>query len=129
MKRFFSYGLLIAALILSVVMTSTRVWKKDLTSRNSQFVYLSHNASPSGKTYFLTIPDTPSVPAGLNLLSNSRLPVIIAQAENNPYSMLKSCFSKRTIQQLNTTKAIYISLYSQKEKEGYYIYALRKLRI
>ena len=129
MKRLFSYGLLVAALVLSFAMTGSHIWKKDLTIRNNQFVYLSHDASQSGKDCFLTVPDTPSVPAGLNIYSNSRLPVIIAKAENNPYSMLKSCFSKRTNQQLNTIKAIYTTLYSQKEKEGYYIYALRKLLI
>ncbi len=129
MKYFSTCGLLVATLILSVVMTGTHGWKKDLTIRNNQFVYVSHDDSPSGKDCFLITPDTPSVPAGLNMLPHPTLPVIIAKTENNPYGMQHACFSRQTNRQLNITKINYTSLYSQKEKEGYYIYALRKIRI
>ncbi|MDR0395547.1 MAG: hypothetical protein LBH77_10360 [Tannerella sp.] len=129
MKRLFSCGLLLATFILSAVVMSTHVWKKDLITGNIRSVYLSPDASPFGKDCFFIVPDTPPVPAGLNLSSHPRLPVIIAKAGNNPYRMLKFCFSKRTDQQLNTTQTNYTVLYAQKEKEGYYIYALRKLLI
>jgi hypothetical protein len=108
---------------------NTQVWKKDLICGNIRSVYLSPDTSPFGKDCFLIVPDTPPVQAGLNLLSHPRLPVIITKAGNNPYRMLKSCFSQRTGQQLNNARANYTLLYAQKENEGYYIYALRKLLI
>jgi hypothetical protein len=129
MKRFFSCGLLFATFILSAAMMSTHVWKKDLTSGNVRSVYFAPDASPCGEDRFFILPDTPPVPAGLNLSSHPRLPVLITKTGNNPCRLFTSCFSHRTGQQLNTARTNYTLLYAQKEKEGYYIYALRKLLI
>jgi hypothetical protein len=130
MKRFFPCGLFVATLISGVVMTGVHGWQKDLTVRNSPPASSTHDGPATGQDVFLTVPDMPSVPApGWNTSSHSRLPVITVKAENHPYSLLKICFSKRISRRLSATRAVYTALSSQKEKEGYYLYALRKLRI
>lgn len=79
--------------------------------------------------YFFMMPDTPFTPAGLNNISNSRVPVSFIKTVNNPYYTLKSCFSSLTHQQAHIIKSTFFSHYAKKEKDGYYIYTLRKLLI
>jgi hypothetical protein len=90
----------------------------------------THNtdSSPENVCFFM-MPDSPCTSAGLNNISNPRVPVLFIKTVNNPYDTLKSCFSKLTDQQIHIIKSAFFSHYSKKEKDGYYIYTLRKLLI
>ncbi|MDR1524388.1 MAG: hypothetical protein LBS79_03885 [Tannerella sp.] len=129
MKRFLSYGLLITALVAHVVMIKTRVPATDACMQTKLFAG-THNAdsSPEDGCFFI-MPDTPFTSAGLNNISNSRVPVSFIKTVNNPYDTQKSCFSNLTDRQIHITKSTFFLHYSKKEKDGYYIYALRKLLI
>jgi hypothetical protein len=78
---------------------------------------------------FYIMPNAPFIPVGLNSLPNSRVPVFFLKTVNNPYSTLKSCLSNLTRQQIYIIRSAFFLHYSKKERDGYYIYALRKLLI
>ncbi len=129
MKRFFSYCLLTATLILSAATINTNVCINDLTIWEHDRTDLHNEISvPSENSHFIMKPNAPVNPVALNNILNAGVP-ITATIWSNYYNLLKSCFTSLTNQQLYRTKSAYISLYAQKVKDGYYIYALRKLLI
>jgi hypothetical protein len=117
MKRFLSYGLPVAVLIFHIAVINAHVPEKGDTG------------SATEESCFYLMPDAPPVPVGLNSEPGSRVPVFSLKTVNNPYSTLKSCFSNLTHQQIHIIRSVFFLHYSKKEKDGYYIYALRKLLI
>ncbi len=131
MKRFFLYNLFTVILLLGVTVVSTTVWEKSLTSKTYPLNSINNEipADPLEKTFFFTVHDSPAIPAGLTKISNPRVPVSIIRTGHNPYGILKFYFSQITQNQLYTTGYTFVSHYSKKEYDGYYIYTLRKLLI
>ncbi|MDR1116108.1 MAG: hypothetical protein LBL33_08205 [Tannerella sp.] len=129
MKRFFSYSLSAVALVIHVAMVRTHVPVNDACMQANPFVGMNDTDSLPEDGYFFMMPDTPFIPAGLNNISNSRVPVSLIKTVNNPYYTLKSCVSSLIHQQIHIIELAFFSYYAKKEKDGYYIYALRKLLI
>jgi hypothetical protein len=125
MKQFFSYGLLTAALLLHVAVINTHVPVRDA----SVFSHAGDTGHDPEEGHSYIMPEAPFIPAGLNSISNPRIPVFFFKTVNNPYNTLQSCFLNLTIRQIHITRSAYFSHYSKKEKDGYYLYALRKLLI
>ena len=129
--RWVSYVLiLLATWMLNVAIIHQMVYQPD--AEHSTF-YLSETNpdSPSlpDNNYFLKAPDTPLAAISFQNISQVRVPVVIVKTENNPFFMLKSCFSSIIHRQFQTTQFINTAVYTQMEKDGYYIFALRKLLI
>lgn len=129
MKRFFTYSLSTIALILSVAAVSANVSETNLVIREYQAINSENASTPSEDNYFFTVFENSFVPMGTQRVFNARIPLVVTKAENNSYFSRNTCFSQLTNQKLYTTKSIYVSLNAEKEKDGYYIYTLRKLRI
>jgi hypothetical protein len=119
------------ALTLGVAAINTNVCLNDPTIREYDLTaYLTDEISiPSENGYFFMTPKAPVTPAALNNILNTGTPVTAATTWSNPYPMLKACFSLLTNQRLYITQSVYTALYAQMVKDGYYIYALRKLLI
>lgn len=130
MKQFFSYSLLIAAFVVHIVMIKTRVPANDICRQTNLFADAHRaGASPEKSCFFLT-PDAPfALAGGVNHLSNPRTPVSFIKTVHNPCNTLETCFSSLTSRQIHILRDLFFSHYSKKEKDGYYIYALRKLLI
>ncbi len=130
MKQLFSYTLFIVTLIISITAISTSVCNDYLSIPDNRLADISNTATiPLEKDYSFNMLDIPFIPVGLNKISNPGVPISVIKAGNNSHCKLKSYFLRLTLQQLSTNRDIYISLCSQKEKDGYYLFTLRKLLI
>jgi hypothetical protein len=133
MKRLLSYGLPVAALILHIAVISAYIPIPGRDAggvQNGRLCYSGDtDSTPSKEGRFYLMPDAPFIPVGLNSVPNSRVPVSFLKTVNHPYSTLKSCLSNLTHQQIHIIRSAFFLHYSKKEKDGYYIYALRKLLI
>lgn len=80
------------------------------------------------KQYFTAAEAVPGSAAGR--IQTSRVPAsVFKSAGGDAFSKLKMLFSRRTHSRFQIVATTYSSYYSRKEKDGYYIYALRKLLI
>ncbi|MCC8145141.1 MAG: hypothetical protein LIO93_01605 [Bacteroidales bacterium] len=134
MKRFSPCSLLIAMLILmmlSIASLSAGLCEEDPISFRT--VHFSENNKtetfPLNNGFSFTERDTSSVPVGFRMMCYPRSVLKISKTGNHSFRMLKYCFSLLTNRQLYTTKLTFATQYSQKEKNGYYIYELQKLLI
>ncbi|MDR1380230.1 MAG: hypothetical protein LBJ47_01995 [Tannerella sp.] len=130
MKRFLSFSSLTAALILHVAIVNTHIPEKNIGGgMQSPFVCTDDTESvPNGGHFYITS-DAPFIPAGLNSIPGSRVPFSFFKTVNNPYNTLKSCLLNLIHRKIHIIRTAFFLHYSKKEKDGYYIYALRKLLI
>lgn len=138
MKRFFSYGLLAMILLLSITVIYTPSYEQNSTTTVAALnrtvgdtnVDSGHTLSiPSEKDFFFMPPNMPASPLAINNGATTCVPAAYARMGGNTYHLLKSCFSLLNNQHFFITQSTYISQYARKVKEGYYLYALRQLRI
>jgi len=129
--RLVSYTLLLFAAAMLNVATITQLIYQPV-SDNFTFQLLTTNPNnpipPDTQQYFKA-PDTPLAPLSFQHTSQVRVPVSIVKTENNPFFMLKSCFTSIIHRQYQITQFINTSISTKLEKNGYYIFALRKLLI
>ena len=129
--RYISYTLLLFSAIMLNVATITQLIYQPVSDN---FTFQLSTTNPDNHTspdthHYFNAPDTPLAPLSFQHTSQVRVPVSIVKTENNPFFMLKSCFTSIIHRQFQITQCINSSISTKLEKNGYYIFALRKLLI
>ncbi|MCL1821208.1 MAG: hypothetical protein FWG22_00125 [Prolixibacteraceae bacterium] len=130
MKRFFSYSSLIVVLITGLAFINVHLPENGIAASGAKTEIIDEVSFPSEDIPFYAVYRALMAQGGLsNRISCPRLPVTMLNTDSGSSFMLKSYFSSIKRRQLSSVRTIYISFRSQKEKDGYYLYALRKLLI
>lgn len=133
MKKILSYGFVIAILAFCSVDVGTGINTEEGEISNIDsghavsFFHTTSNASQS-EQFFIA-----SDVSANNFLSRIHTPRILTSivkiGNQNNFCKLNLVFSQLIHRRLHTVKSVFVALCSQKEKDGYYLYTLCRLRI
>lgn len=129
MKQFFSYSLLVIALVLGFASVSATAWEKNMTRLENEVVNNEDNSASTEKDYFFDMQNSSYICNALTREFSGTRPTVTAAEQGLRDNSRNLYASQLAEQKLYTTKSLYVSFYAERQLRGYYIYALRKLLI